>query len=111
MNPDLMITIVFSLWVLLGWGAWGVLFVRTVRNEKAEEADRQRLDAVPERAVANMQPRAARAADKLRRSSAAARSSTARSCSQTRTTDHPSATSVCVLRASRLWFRASFADQ
>ena len=72
MNPDLMITIVFSLWVVLGWGAWVVLFVRSVRNEKAEEADRQRLDAVPERAVANMQPRAARAADKLRRSSAAA---------------------------------------
>jgi hypothetical protein len=72
MNPDLMITIVFSLWALLGWGAWVVLFVRSVRNEKAEEAATERLDAVRESAVANMQPRATRAADKRRRLSAAA---------------------------------------
>jgi hypothetical protein len=72
MNPDLIITIVFSLWVLLGWGAWMVLFVRSVRNEKAEEADTKRFDAVPESTVANRQPRATRAAEKLRRSSAAA---------------------------------------
>lgn len=72
MNPDLMITIVFSLWVLLAWGAWGMLFVRSVRNEKTEEADARRLDPVRESAVSIGQPGPTRAADELRRSSAAA---------------------------------------
>jgi hypothetical protein len=45
MNPDLMITIAFSLWALLASGAMGVLFVRSVRNEKTEEDDgAKRLD-------------------------------------------------------------------
>jgi hypothetical protein len=33
MNPDLMITIAFSLWVVLGWGAWAMLLVRSLRSE------------------------------------------------------------------------------
>lgn len=33
MNPDLMITIAFSLWTLLWWGAWAMLLGRSVRNE------------------------------------------------------------------------------
>jgi hypothetical protein len=72
MNPDLMITIAFSLLVLLGWGAWGVLFVRSVRNEKTEEADSKRLDAARESAVAVRQLGPTRGPNKLRRSSAAA---------------------------------------
>jgi hypothetical protein len=56
MNPDLMITIVFSLWVLLAWGALGMLFVRSVRNEKTEEADAKRLDPARESAVSIGQP-------------------------------------------------------
>jgi hypothetical protein len=73
MNPDLMITIVFSLWVLLASGAWGVLVVRSVRNEKTEEAGIKRLDAGPENGVAIRQSGPTRAAGKLPRSSTAAR--------------------------------------
>jgi hypothetical protein len=43
MNPDLMITIAFSLWALLASGALGVVFVRSVRKEKTEEADGAKL--------------------------------------------------------------------
>jgi hypothetical protein len=37
MNPDLMITIAFSLWALLVGGVWVVLFVRSVRTDKTSE--------------------------------------------------------------------------
>jgi hypothetical protein len=43
MNPDLMITIAFNLWALLASGALGVVFVRSVRKEKTEEADDAKL--------------------------------------------------------------------
>jgi len=71
MNPDLMITIVFSLLVLLLWGVWGALFARSVRNEETEDAATKRLDAAGATAEAIRQPRPTRAAGKLRRASTA----------------------------------------
>jgi hypothetical protein len=71
MNPDLMITIAFGLWVLLGSGACAVLFLRSVRNEKTEEADTERLDASPEKVVAIRRSGPARTAGEPRRSGAA----------------------------------------
>jgi hypothetical protein len=67
MNPDLMITIAFSLWALLASGALGMLFVRSVRNQKTEEADdAKRLDPARDSAVAIRQPGPTRAAGELR---------------------------------------------
>lgn len=47
MNPDFMITIVFCLWVILVWGTWGVLFLRSVRNEKTGETGTKRRRSRP----------------------------------------------------------------
>jgi hypothetical protein len=63
MNPDLMITIAFSLWAALGSGALAVLFVLSAHNERTEEADTKRFDAAGGTVVAIRQPRPTRAAN------------------------------------------------
>jgi hypothetical protein len=63
MNADLMITIAFCLIVLFGSPAVGMLFAQSVREDKAKEAEANRLAAGGEPADAIRQTRSRRAAD------------------------------------------------
>jgi hypothetical protein len=63
MNADLMITIAFCLIVLFGSLAVGMLFAQSVRDDKAKEAEANRLAGGGEPAGAIRQPRSRRAAD------------------------------------------------
>ena len=60
MNADLMITIAFCLYVLVGSLAVGVLVAKSTRDDNAKEADAKRRAAVSEPAGGSRQPRSAR---------------------------------------------------
>ena len=60
MNPDLMITIAFCLYVLVGSLAAGVLVAKSIRDDNATEADAKRRAAGSELADGGRQPRSTR---------------------------------------------------
>lgn len=62
MNADLMITIAFCLYVLLGSLAVGMLFAQSIRDDKVKEAEAKRRSAGGEPADRIRQPRSTRAA-------------------------------------------------
>jgi hypothetical protein len=59
MNPDLLITIAFCLYVLVGSLAVGVLVAKTIRDDNAKEDDAKRR-AAGEPAEERRQPRSTR---------------------------------------------------
>jgi hypothetical protein len=60
MNADLMITIAFCLYVLVGSLAAGVLVAKSIRDDNAKGADAKRRAAGSEPADGGRQPRSAR---------------------------------------------------
>jgi len=72
MNADLMITIAFCVYVLLGSLAVGMLFARSVGEDKAKEAEANRLAAGREPGGAIRQPKVEESWGGVRRSWATA---------------------------------------
>jgi hypothetical protein len=60
MNADLMITIAFCLYVLIGSLAVGVLAAKSIRDDNAKEADAKRRAAGCEVADGSRRPRSKR---------------------------------------------------
>jgi len=60
MNADLMITIAFCLYVLIGSLAVGVLAAKSIRDDNAKEADAKRRAPVGEPADGRRRPRSRR---------------------------------------------------
>jgi hypothetical protein len=60
MNPDLMITIAFCLYVLVGSLAMGVLVAKSIRNDNSKEADQTRRAPGGEHADGSRWPRSTR---------------------------------------------------
>ena len=60
MNADLMITIAFCLYVLVGSLAMGVLVAKSIRNDNAKEADQTRRAPGGEHADGSRWPRSTR---------------------------------------------------